>query len=115
MSRQPGIGLSYVTPDTKRYHSQDVENHTKLTLPGGVIQRMPRYYKDKVFGSSNFISSKLSSLSNDIVHQRSAAQKARYFKLNPTHTVLDYEKYMEDVRNMRDLKLFTKSSKNEKL
>lgn len=45
MSRNPGIGLNYVT-STKDYH---LKNNKFSVINNGYDQRMPRYYVDKIF------------------------------------------------------------------
>lgn len=42
------LGASYVTPDTIRYHNEDISRNY-LTGNGGVKIPMPRYYRNKLF------------------------------------------------------------------
>lgn len=42
-----GIGSNYLTPAIKKYHKQNAIGY--LTGPGGYLQRIPRYYKEKLF------------------------------------------------------------------
>ena len=44
MSRKPGIGESYIDKNTYTYHL----SHPYLTKPGGIRQRLPRYWKTKM-------------------------------------------------------------------
>lgn len=44
-----GIGMSYLTEQTKKYHLADLYNRPFLVLPGGVKTSMPRYYYDKIY------------------------------------------------------------------
>lgn len=46
MSRKPGIGECYVS-ENKKYHRD--YNHNYYQHPGGIKQRLPRFYKDKIF------------------------------------------------------------------
>lgn len=45
MSRRPGIGANYVDR-AKRWHRENKNNHVRND---GYIQRLPRYYKEKLF------------------------------------------------------------------
>lgn len=48
MSKRPGIGANYV--DThKQWHRDDMRSHVQV---GGVIARLPRYYREKFFSQS---------------------------------------------------------------
>lgn len=44
-----GIGKKYLTENMINWHKQDIINHAHLTNKGGIIQPMPRYYKDKIY------------------------------------------------------------------
>ena len=50
-SRRPGLGLSYVTDKTKKYHNDTLE--TCVFMEDGKIMPMPRYYRDKLFTDEN--------------------------------------------------------------
>jgi len=41
------MGLSYLTPQKYQYHIDQLANF--ITRPGGAIQRLPRYFRDKIF------------------------------------------------------------------
>lgn len=44
-----GLGVNYVTPAMKKYHQQTM---TGLHIhPGGRIQSLPRYYRERIFTS----------------------------------------------------------------
>jgi len=45
MSRRPGIGARYLVTHTK-WHQQNEANYTQVN---GILGRLPRYYKDKLF------------------------------------------------------------------
>lgn len=47
-----GIGESYITPKTERYHKADLVNRMCLTIENGKKIAMPRYYKDKIYTES---------------------------------------------------------------
>jgi len=44
-----GIGKGYITDATIKYHNDDFINKQILTLPGGQLVSMPRYYRKKIF------------------------------------------------------------------
>lgn len=46
-----GMGLSYLTPQMKKYHIQNHIGH--CTLPGGSLLPLPRYYVNKIFQDKN--------------------------------------------------------------
>lgn len=46
MSRKPGIGASYLTDDVKKYHTN---GDNVSVVNNGYVQRMPRYYREKIF------------------------------------------------------------------
>lgn len=47
MSRRPGIGSNYLITHG-RWHKAALRNYTQVQ---GVITRLPRYYKDKLFNA----------------------------------------------------------------
>lgn len=47
MSRRPGIGSAYLTPQVVKWHKDGLKNYTVSS--GGVHGRLPRYYRDKIF------------------------------------------------------------------
>jgi hypothetical protein len=42
-----GLGKSYLTPQMKNYHRENMLAH--VTLAGGILTPLPRYFKDKIF------------------------------------------------------------------
>lgn len=42
-----GLGWNYLTPNMVKYHVQNKIGY--VTTPGGGIQRLPRYFRDKIF------------------------------------------------------------------
>lgn len=47
-----GLGLSYIRPSTIRWHTDDLTERMFLPLEDGKKAAMPRYYKDKIYSSS---------------------------------------------------------------
>lgn len=56
MSRKPGLGASYLTPDAIEWHNarcfSDLKNYTVID---GVQRHLPRYYKLKLFSKINLV------------------------------------------------------------
>lgn len=46
MSRRPGLGSNYMTPEMVKWHREDMRTFSKIN---GQLARLPRYYKDKIF------------------------------------------------------------------
>ena len=49
MSRRPGIGSGYINNVNVCYHRQSQGQKFQVTNEGGIEQRMPRFYKQKIF------------------------------------------------------------------
>lgn len=45
-----GIGKSYLTPQMKNYHRENMLSH--VTLSGGQLTPLPRYFREKIFDDS---------------------------------------------------------------
>lgn len=58
MSRRPGIGFGYINNDNVRYHRQSKGQKFQVTNEGGIVQRMPRYYKQFIFTKNEMESNK---------------------------------------------------------
>jgi hypothetical protein len=58
MSRRPGIGFGYINNDNVRYHRQSKGQKFEVTNEGGIVQRMPRYYKQFIFTKNELESNK---------------------------------------------------------
>lgn len=46
MSRKPGLGANYLSPQVKAWHKSDRKNYVIID---GVKRHLPRYYKEKIF------------------------------------------------------------------
>ena len=44
-----GLGSTYLTPAMVRYHKERL--HSFITLPGGYLTALPRYFRDRIFTS----------------------------------------------------------------
>lgn len=47
------LGLNYLTPATTQYHKERLQSF--IYRPGGIIQPLPRYYRDKIFSEEEKI------------------------------------------------------------
>lgn len=46
MSKRPGLGLNYLTPARIKWHKKQRRDYAQT---GENVQRLPRYYREKVF------------------------------------------------------------------
>lgn len=104
MSRNPGLGFTYYEK-MRAWHRED--NRTYLVNPGGIKQRLPRYFKDKIF---NKIERQLiaASLSHEI-DQTYIEEIERLMALH--HDPCNY--YEERVRHSEETQLMSMNSKNK--
>lgn len=99
-SMSKNLGLNYLTPQMVKYHVDGLVGH--VTMEGGYLQKLPRYYKDKIF-------SKLEK--QQIAREM---QELRALNLNEW---LDYD-YEHEVKYKKDsIRRFEKQQKlqNEKI
>lgn len=76
MSRRPGIGTNYLTPGMVRWHKLNQANYAKVN---GIISRLPRFYKEKIFTSLERARFNLESIDLDTAQYQEAVEKlARY-------------------------------------
>lgn len=52
MSRKPGLGANYITPEMIAWHRSDRKNYV---LVDGVKRHLPRYYKTKMFSKIDLV------------------------------------------------------------
>lgn len=50
MSRNPGLGISYLTNEVIEFHNNSKIKRFYTVLRGGTKTALPRYYSDKIFG-----------------------------------------------------------------
>lgn len=46
MSKRPGLGLNYLSPARVKWHKRSKRDYAQV---GEFVQRLPRYYREKVF------------------------------------------------------------------
>lgn len=92
MSKRPGLGANYL--DThKSWHRQGLKNYTQVN---GVIGRLPRYYKEKMFSKLEKL-----RLQNEGIVEGDKAYSESVDRLSKFH--LDpYHYYDESLQNKHD-------------
>jgi len=92
MSRRPGIGANYLTTHTK-WHRADFRNYAQVN---GIISRLPRCYKEKMFSKSEREAlAKISLMAGDV------ALLDTYDRLSAFHSD-PYRYYDERVQAAHD-------------
>lgn len=92
MSRNPGIGKNYIDTHTQ-WHRADFRNYAQVN---GIISRLPRYYKEKIFTEKERAAlAEISLLSGEIA-STDALLKCRAFHSDP------YRYYDERMRQAHD-------------
>lgn len=43
------LGINYLSPQIIKYHNDGVTYRPFLTMPGGAVHAMPRYYRDRIY------------------------------------------------------------------
>lgn len=104
MSRRPGIGANYLAT-MRDYHKEGFKNH--VTLPGGEKQKLPRYYKDKIFNKHE--KAYLSAQSRRIALDAEKEKTDKILEQTPNFVLY------EETQREQAIKNFLKSSKINKL
>lgn len=105
MSRRPGLGINYVEKNSK-WHT---ENENGYVINNGFKQRMPRYYKDKIF--DDWTKRKIALYTQDSVREAYEKEINRLRELGHGNPELEIE-YREFVSS---LKVETKAAKEDKI
>lgn len=89
MSRKPGIGANYLTPQMIEWHKSDRKNYV---LVDGKVRHLPRYYKEKIF-------SKIDRVRIAVRDQKRAFNKLRERLKNTSPKIkCPYTYYLEQRR-----------------
>lgn len=86
-----GLGRDYITDATLRYHKENLL--PVVTKPGGIIQRLPRYLKEKIFTKP------------ELAIMRSEAQRINELNLNE---YLSYDYRAEIIQKTDGIRRFKK-------
>lgn len=89
------MGLNYLTPQQLRWHIEKEANH--VVLPGGHIQCLPRYYRDKIFNDQDKV-----RMNRPVQRLHAEKMEAEIKKLMPKHDASD----PEEVRQAEAIALF---------
>lgn len=105
MSRRPGIGNNYLKR-VKSYHNKTKNNYVRNN---GYKQRLPRYYRDKIFSESEKRAIRyMSEKEIDKVYEKE-------FERLKQLGIPDPDMYMERSQYYESLKVERKSKENDKL
>ena len=80
-----GIGEDYLTANIMQYHKQ-IQN-SYLILENGVKMPIPKYYKEKLYSSSNGEREKVTVYLMNRYQKTEKQKHAQYMRQNPTHSV----------------------------
>ncbi len=105
MSRKPGIGYNYLK-DAEKWHKEN--KNFFVVNEGGFKQRLPRYYKEKIFIS-------LEKEINNIKSQLDYDNKEKKFQKKMFKVGVDPFEQIEKRKNGFTRKFYKQSDKNEKL
>lgn len=106
-----GIGASYITDESIRYHRADLAN-TALTKPGGYLVAMPRYYSQKIYTPDQIIERR-HMIDAAMVKQENADRRA--FSVLGYPLAFSYEEYDNLRRLGRSQNFFTNQKKRDVL
>lgn len=104
MSKRPGLGQSYVSTHTK-YHVEAMRPFTKVN---GITQRLPRYYKLKMFNETQ-----RKELANQALATVDETYSKELRRLARFH--LDPAAYYDERRAYAHEKIKSKALENNKL
>lgn len=89
MSRKPGIGSGYVEQQ-KRLNLERDTVRAYLLSPGGFKQRLPRYYKEKLYSREALVRHRLESATK-VVHPALDDEKMEeHYRNNPDKNYFEY-------------------------
>ena len=91
MSRNPPIGINYLTDETEKYHKEN--DSQTVTYPEGFKQAIPRIYKTKLFNDQQKRENQIEI--RKIIHDKDKKLKVKYGKQIRTRkeAVEDYKKF----------------------
>lgn len=81
MSRRPGIGAHYINTHTN-YHLDALRYYSKQK---GIYQRLPRYFKDKMFSKEQRAEMAETAEWESVVHTRDEIKRLSAFHPEPEH------------------------------
>lgn len=94
MSRKPGIGAQYV-PRARKWHE---DNGNLYVINNGYSQRMPRYYKEKIFSADQrAILSEAMAADMQLAYWKEYARLERLGHADPD-AVIESRRYLDSLR-----------------
>lgn len=91
MSRKPGLGASYLSPEMLEWHHSGRKN---FTLVDGVERRLPRYYKTKIF-------SKIDQVRIAVTASKVWLQNQIEWSRRPEHMKMSYKQLLRYKRDQQ--------------
>lgn len=91
MSRKPGLGAAYITPEMIEWHRCDRKNYT---LVDGVQRHLPRYYKSKIF-------SKIDQVRIAVTASKEWFKKELEWSRRPEHLCMSWPKFRKYKRDLQ--------------
>lgn len=97
-----GLGNNYLTPQMIKYHEQNLA--TYVTNPGGDIQQIPRYYKERIFTEEDrlMLAARAASM-HELTEQELIAkyghEEFEIIKMNSAVAKILQNEYRETLRN----------------
>jgi len=102
MSRNPGIGKNYLTPQMEKWHVNGLRNFTQINGRMGVL---PRYYRDKMFSKEQ-----KAEMSDEAAWRGIETYRAEIARIAKIHS--DPELYYEETIRYAHDKIKTSKNKN---
>lgn len=98
MSRKPGLGANYVSTH-RVWHKKGKRNYAQVN---GVVTRLPRFYKEKIFSPLERARFALESIDIDTEQYQEAVRELARFHPDPENYYYErlvhmHEKYKEKV------------------
>jgi len=105
MSRKPGLGASYMTPEMVEWHRSGRKNYSVVD---GVQRHLPRYYKGKIF-------SKIDQVRIAVEASKVWLKNQIEWSRRPSHLRMSYKqlvRYQREQQVLLAMKIRAKSKEN---
>lgn len=105
MSRRPGIGSSYLTPEMIAWHRADRRNYMEVQ---GEKRHLPRFYKEKIFSKIDRV-----RIANRAVRDAIERERKELFKLWKKNKIQNAQAYRERQLQELAMRIRDKSKQNK--
>ena len=105
-----GMGKSYLTPQMVRYHQSDVSRNY-LTLEGGSIIALPRYYRERIYDEGQRYEQSLMSQAKSNLLEREREEE--YISLHGTLDGYTREVFSRKTASLERFQAASKSNRNK--